>query len=80
MPTEFSIGYRWHDILPSHMAVADERNNIYKWVDLTETAFNGTAFAEHGLSAILRGMALSQIPDFRSGTQDNVRNVKWNMG
>lgn len=80
MPTEFSIGYRWHDILPSHMAVADERNNIYDWIDLTDTAFNATAFAQYGLADILRGMSLTQIPDFHSGLQDNARNVKWNMG
>jgi len=80
MPAEFSIGYRWHDVLPSHIAVADERNNIYDWVDLTDTAFNGTAFAEYGLADVLRGMSLTQIPDFRSGLQDNARNVKSNMG
>lgn len=80
MPVEFSIGYRWHDILPTHMAIADKRNNIYDWVDLTETAFNATAFAHYGLADVLRGMAMTQIPDFHSGTQDNARSVKWNMG
>jgi peroxidase len=80
LPQEFSIGYRWHDLIPTNMAIVDKEENIKNWVSLAETAFDAETFKKTSLQAVLRGMGATTIPGFLSGTQDAFRNIKWNLG
>jgi len=76
LPNEFSVGYRWHTLLPDKLPLVNSQNNVYKTVNVPYTAFNATGFLEAGIDDVLRGMAITSIPDFHSGTQDSYRNMK----
>eukprot|EP00027_Filamoeba_sp_ATCC50430_P019347 CAMPEP_0168540840 /NCGR_PEP_ID=MMETSP0413-20121227/493_1 /TAXON_ID=136452 /ORGANISM="Filamoeba nolandi, Strain NC-AS-23-1" /LENGTH=1161 /DNA_ID=CAMNT_0008570605 /DNA_START=45 /DNA_END=3530 /DNA_ORIENTATION=- len=75
---EFSIGYRWHDLLIHNLTLVDEKGDSTS-VDMVKTAFSASKFKEIGFENILRGMSVTEIPDFHSGVQDNLRNVKYDF-
>jgi hypothetical protein len=80
LPQEFSIGYRWHDLIPTNMAIVDDHENIVNWVSLADTAFDAISFKNTGIESVVRGMGATTIPGFGSGTQDAFRNIGWNLG
>jgi len=49
-------------------------------VPLADTAFDASGFLRVGLDQVVAGMGASTIPGFRSGTQDEYRNIKWHLG
>ncbi len=79
LPNEFSVGYRWHVLLPDHMPIVDERNNIVDFINIPETAFNASGLRKVGMDNVLRGLAIDSIPDFHSGYQDGYRNMRWDF-
>jgi peroxidase len=79
LPNEFSVGYRWHDLIPASLQIYDKENNPTTLINLAETAFNATSFKQTGVDTVVEAMSVTQIPDFRSGIQDTYRNMKFNF-
>lgn len=79
LPNEFSVGYRWHDLIPASLQIFDKENNPTTLVNLAETAFNATSFKQTGINSVVEAMSVTQIPDFHSGIQDTYRSMKFNF-
>lgn len=69
---EFSVGYRWHTLIPGELALVNDQNNVYKYESIPKTAFNATGFKKTGIKDVLRGMAVTSIPHFHSGKKNKV--------
>ncbi len=79
LPIDFSVGYRWHDLLPGNILIRDVANQTIGMADVADTSFSTKTFDTYGLASVVAGMAVTDIPHFHSGVSDQLRNVKWNF-
>jgi peroxidase len=77
---EMTIGYRFHEILPVLVPLINKTGHTVDQCHLVKTAFDSEGFIKAGLENVLRGMAMTQIPKFHTGTSDAYRNMKFNFG
>lgn len=47
--------------------------------DVEKTSFSTKTFDKYGLSSMVAGLAVTDIPHFHSGVSDQLRNVRWNF-
>lgn len=79
VPQEMTLLERWLGLLPPRAALVDAHNNIYDTYNLIDHAYDATQFVSYGLDNIIRGMAQTQIPDFKSGVQGLLRHMDFNL-
>lgn len=72
---EMAVVYRFHEFIVPSFPLKDADNNTIKDKDLFESAFDSKGFVEAGLENILRGMVARDIPNFKSGVDENFRSA-----
>lgn len=72
---EMAVVYRFHEFIISEFPIKDAANNTLWEQDLFSTGFNSSGFIDTGLENVLRGMATSTIPNFKSGVDENFRTA-----
>jgi len=72
---EMSIVYRFHEFIIQKFPIKDEHNKTLKELSLFNTAFDSKGFLELGTDKILRGMLASDIPNFKSGVEEDFRSA-----
>ena len=72
---EMAVVYRFHEFIISSFPIKDAANNTLWEQDLFGTGFNASGFIDTGLENVLRGMASSHIPNFKSGVDEAFRSA-----
>lgn len=72
---EMSVVYRFHEFIISHFLIKDARNRTVRVQNLFDTAFNAEDFLAIGADSIIRGMLASDIPNFKSGVDEEFRSA-----
>ncbi|KAI0437232.1 heme peroxidase, partial [Xylaria telfairii] len=72
---EMAIVYRFHEFIIPTIPIKDAKNNTLWDQKLFDTGFNASGFIDVGLENILRGMANSNIPNFKSGIDESFRSA-----
>jgi peroxidase len=72
---EMSIVYRFHEFIIQKFPIKDERNKTLQELSLFNTAFDAKGFLDLGADKILRGMLASDIPNFKSGVEEDFRSA-----
>jgi peroxidase len=72
---EMSVVYRFHEFIINQFPIKDEHNKTIEERDLFHTAFDSKAFLKIGADNILRGMLASDIPNFKSGVDEEFRSA-----
>ncbi|KAK4221571.1 heme peroxidase [Podospora fimiseda] len=72
---EMAIVYRFHEFIISSFPIIDPANKTLWEQDLFDTGFNATGFIDAGLENVLRGMVTADIPNFKSGVDENFRSA-----
>lgn len=72
---EMSIVYRFHEFIINKFPIKDAHNNTIEERDLFNTAFDSKTFLEIGADSIVRGMLSSDIPNFKSGVDEEFRSA-----
>ena len=73
--TEMAVVYRFHEFIISSFPIKDALNETIWEQDLFGTGFNATGFIEAGLENVIRGMAATHIPNFKSGVDEAFRSA-----
>lgn len=72
---EMAIVYRFHEFIINKFPIKDEHNKTIREQDLFNTAFDAKGFLATGSDNILRGMLASDIPNFKSGVDEEFRSA-----
>jgi peroxidase len=72
---EMSVVYRFHEFIINKFPIKDEHNKTIEERDLFHTAFDSKTFLKIGADSILRGMVASDIPNFKSGVDEEFRSA-----
>ena len=72
---EMSVVYRFHEFIINQFPIKDEHNKTLEERDLFNTAFDSKTFFKIGADSILRGMLASDIPNFKSGVDEEFRSA-----
>ncbi|KAG8533893.1 uncharacterized protein KY384_001634 [Bacidia gigantensis] len=72
---EMSVLYRFHEFIISSFNITDAASSTLWVQDLFSTGFNASGFIEAGLENVLRGMAGTNIPNFKSGVDEKFRSA-----
>lgn len=72
---EMAIVYRFHELIIPSFPLKDAHNKTIWEKDLFESAFDAKGFVEAGLENVLRGMVSTNIPNFKSGVDENFRSA-----
>lgn len=72
---EMSVVYRFHEFIINQFPIKDEHNKTIEERDLFSTAFDSKMFLNIGADSILRGMLASDIPNFKSGVDEEYRSA-----
>ena len=73
---ELAMGYRFHDLIPEEFPLINDKNVTTEMKRVNNTSFDAEGFFKVGVDAVLRGMAGSTIPNFKSGISEDYRNAR----
>jgi hypothetical protein len=72
---EMAVVYRFHEFIIKSFPIKDALNKTLWDQPLFDTGFNATGFIDAGLENILRGVASTFIPNFKSGVDESFRSA-----
>jgi peroxidase len=72
---EMAVVYRFHEFIIKTFPIKDALNETIWDQNLFATGFNATGFIDAGLDNILRGIASTHIPNFKSGVEETFRTA-----
>jgi peroxidase len=72
---EMAVVYRFHEFIINSFPLKDAHNATLWDQPLFDTGFNAEGFVGAGLENVLRGVASTFIPNFKSGVDDAFRSA-----
>ncbi|OLL23961.1 Peroxinectin A [Neolecta irregularis DAH-3] len=72
---EMGITFRFHEMIPDELSIIEANGDTTR-VSFSESNYESKRFMEAGLDNILRGMITDDIPNFRSGVNEDFRSAR----